>query len=334
MFPRLFALAVMLLAGLPAVAAAACRGENIVARMPAAQREALIGATLAHPYAEGNLWLASRGEERVVLVGTYHFDDPRFAPIFARLAPVVESAARVLVEAGPEEQAALEADLTSRPELTFRLTGPTLPERMAEADWQTLARAMEERGFPPFLTAKMQPWYVGVMLGIPPCAMQEMARGKTNGLDSRIMDLATREGIEIRALEPYDTLFTLFDGVSEADQLEMIRMTLAMDVDPQDNAATMADAYFEERARLIWELSRLQALAADDRPDAEVAAEIDAMEEALIRRRNRNWLPVIEAAAREGGLTVAAFGALHLSGEEGVLALLARAGFTVERLPF
>lgn len=50
-------------------------------------------------------------------------------------------------------------------------------------------------------------------------------------------------------------------------------------------------------------------------------------------RRNRAWIPVIEAAAGEGPV-FAALGALHLSGADGVLALLQRKGFAIERLPF
>jgi uncharacterized protein YbaP (TraB family) len=55
------------------------------------------------------------------------------------------------------------------------------------------------------------------------------------------------------------------------------------------------------------------------------------MEASLMTERNRAWIPVIEAAAAEGPV-LAAFGALHLSGNDGVLALLERRGFTLERL--
>ena len=48
--------------------------------------------------------------------------------------------------------------------------------------------------------------------------------------------------------------------------------------------------------------------------------------------RNRAWIPVLEETARKGTV-FAAFGALHLSGETGVLALLQANGWTIERLP-
>ena len=45
--------------------------------------------------------------------------------------------------------------------------------------------------------------------------------------------------------------------------------------------------------------------------------------------RNRAWIPVIEAAAE--GPVLAAFGALHLSGKDGVLTCCKAEGFTLEQ---
>ena len=54
---------------------------------------------------------------------------------------------------------------------------------------------------------------------------------------------------------------------------------------------------------------------------------------ALMVQRNQDWIPVLTRAAADGPV-LAAFGALHLSGDQGVLALLQAEGFTLERLPF
>jgi len=50
-----------------------------------------------------------------------------------------------------------------------------------------------------------------------------------------------------------------------------------------------------------------------------------------MKSRNRAWIPVLTQAASEGP-AFAAFGALHLSGAEGVLNLLKAEGFTLEEL--
>jgi uncharacterized protein YbaP (TraB family) len=45
--------------------------------------------------------------------------------------------------------------------------------------------------------------------------------------------------------------------------------------------------------------------------------------------RNRNWIPVIEAAALKHDRIVVAIGAAHLPGEVGVLRLLEREGWMI-----
>ena len=65
-------------------------------------------------------------------------------------------------------------------------------------------------------------------------------------------------------------------------------------------------------------------------PD-QIDAEFARMEEVLMAGRNRSWIPVLTDAAAQGPV-FAAFGALHLSGEDGVLNLLQKEGFTLEQL--
>lgn len=313
-------------------AVAACAGTDLWPTLSAEDRTAIAAAVDSLAYSRGNFWRATRGEEVVHLVGTYHFDDPRHDAIAERLAPVIATARTVLVEAGPEEQEKLKSDMTRRPDRLFLVSGPTLPEQLEKSDWQALASAMQARGIPAFMASKMQPWYVSMMLGIPPCAMTEMAEG-LRGLDERIIGLAKARQVPIRALEPYDTVFGLFDAMGPEVQLDMILTTLAMDDRAEDYSATLTAAYFKEDVRVTWELGRRAAYELPGNTPESVDADMAEMEEALMFRRNRAWIPVIEAAAAEGPAFVA-FGALHLSGRDGVLALLEREGFTLERLPF
>ena len=58
------------------------------------------------------------------------------------------------------------------------------------------------------------------------------------------------------------------------------------------------------------------------------------IEQELLIDRNRAWIPVLLDATEQNETVVAAFGAAHLPGENGVLALLENEGFLLERLPF
>ncbi len=320
------ALGVSVLAG--AGARAGCVGTDLFAALPEAERAALTADAAAAPHGEGLVFRASRGEERLTVVGTYHLPDPRHAALVAEIRPDLAAATTLLVEAGPEEEAALKARIAADPGLMFS-DGPTLPEILPEDLWQELATVTTARGMPAVLVAKMRPAFLSMILSIPPCALEEIAQGG-GGLDKALMAEAAARDLPVRAVEPYDTLFTLFEEIPQEDTEAMIRATLVGAEDGPSNSVTMGNLYFARQPRLIWEFSRHEALAAGLDPE-EVAAQMDLAEELLVVRRNRAWIAPIEAALAEGP-AVLAVGALHLSGAAGVLALLEAEGFTVTRV--
>ncbi len=316
---------------LPLTLHAQCAGRNLVTALAATEQADLRSAAQAVPFPDGNLWRATRGRQTVHIVGTYHFDDPRHDAILTAVAPLIAGAEVLLVEAGPDEEAALSERMAREPRLMTIVDGPTMPELLPEAEWQALSAAMKARGVPGFMAAKLQPWFLSLMLGIPPCDMARMANGR--GLDQRLMHEATARGLPIKALEPYDTLFVLFEKMTQADQLSMIRSALTMEPQAEDMSVTLADLYFAQESRVIWELMRHLTLTAPDVDPELVAQDLALLETTMMTDRNRAWIPVIESAAAKGPVA-AAFGALHLSGEQGVLNLLAQKGFKIERLPF
>jgi uncharacterized protein YbaP (TraB family) len=317
-----------LLAALPALAE--CQGQNRIAQLPEDVRADLVARVEAAPFPRGNFWRATRGDEIVTLVGTYHLDDPRFDALMEPLSLLVDASTTLLVEAGPLEEAELQKALARDPSLMFVLEGPTLPEALPAETWEKLKQALSARGIPAFMGAKMQPAYLSMLLGIPPCAADSLM-GKERGLDARLIERADEAGVPVRALEPYDTIFTIFAGLTPVEQREMLEMALALEHQTEDAFATMQDSYFEQDSRMIWEYSRWLTLQAPGMDPARVEADYAAMEESLMNARNRAWIPVIEAALADGPV-LAAFGALHLSGDQGVLALLEREGFTLQRL--
>jgi uncharacterized protein len=326
-FLPLLALAFSLLA---APLFAQCQGRNLFTEMEPDRLARLTAAAEAVPFPRGNYWRATRGDEIITIIGTYHFDDSRHFPTLDVITPEIAAATTVLVEAGPEEQKALMALIAREPQRMMIMDGPTLVERLPEGLWNDLEAALSARGIPGFMAAKFQPWYVTAMLAIPPCAMAEMSDPK--GLDGMVIDTAEATGVPVRGLEPFDTVFRVFDSFTEAEMVAMIEATLAVDDRAEDYSATLADSYFAGDSRMIWEYMRDESYALPGYTPEQVDAEFARMEEVLMNTRNRAWIPVLTKAAAEGPV-FAAFGALHLSGEEGVLNLLQSAGFTLEQLP-
>ena len=314
----------------PATARADCFGLNILDLMPLAERAELTAAADAVPYPSGNFWQAQKGDARITIIGTYHLDDPRHESALAHFTPVIGQAMALLVEAGPEETKALTDQMAKDPSLMTITEGPTLLETLPPDTWEDLSAAMRARGVPPFMTAKFRPWYITVMLAMPPCMLQGM-KDDPKGLDGLLIDAALAADVPIKALEPYDTVFTIFGSLTPQEEVEMIQQSLAMEDVITDFSVTLADTYFDGSSRLMWELMRYESYKMPGFSREKVDGDLARMEDLLMISRNRSWIPVIDAAAAEGPL-VMAFGALHLSGEEGVLNLLAQDGWVISAL--
>ncbi|MEZ5911796.1 MAG: TraB/GumN family protein [Paracoccaceae bacterium] len=307
------------------LARAECAGRDLLAGLAPDARDALVGDA---PFARGLYWRARRDDAEVVIVGTLHLDDPRMDGLMATLSGDIAASDLVLVEAGPEEEAALKAAIAARPDYMFITDGPTLPEMLPEDDWQALSDAARARGIPPFLISKFQPWYVTMLLSVPACEMRSLAAGQ-RGLDHRVMAEADHAGVPVKAVEPFDTILHLFEALSQDQKSEMIRATLAQEAVAEDMMATLREAYFRGEIQLFWEFAVMQALetAGDDRAATEEA--IALFEQEMLIDRNRSWVaPIVDHSA--GKRVFVAVGAAHLPGNGGLLQLLAEQGFTIE----
>lgn len=306
-----------------------CAGKDLIAALPEASYAALREKTLSAPYAEGLFFKAERDGKVIHLFGTYHLPDPRHDASLALVRPALQGATRLLVEAGPEEEAALKKKLVSDPQLIALPTGKSLPELLAPMDWKQLSDQMKERGIPPQISARLRPWYLSIMLGTPQCALAQLQAGG-EGIDHQLMADAKAQGIPLQALEPSDTLFAIFKDLTLEDEIALLRTSLEMSAKPEDMAVTLANSYFAGQPRLIWEFSVRDSETRGADP-AEARKQFALMEEVLMAKRNRAWMPVILTALDEGPVFVAS-GALHLSGDEGLLALLEAQGFEITRL--
>lgn len=336
---RLTAAALSLFALAAPVSAAECVGRDLIAQMDAEQRATLDAAVEGVPFHRGLFWEARKDDMRMTLIGTYHFGDPRHHAVLDHFGPMIDSADQLLVEAGPQEMARLQQAMIDDPNLLMDQDGPTLPERLEPAQWDSVSQAMGARGMPGFVVSKMRPWYVSMMMGMSPCMLQQVAEtGKTGGLDQMLMDQAELGDTPIAALEPWDTLFTLFQGLTPEEEIEMILAALPAAEHADDYGTTLVNAYFQQDVWRIWEFGRLDAYENSGLSRDRIDQQFALGQTKMMEERNENWIAPLTDAARkaadkqEDGHVVAAFGALHLPGEKGVLNLLQQDGWTMTRL--
>lgn len=321
----------LFLISLGSIAAAVCNDDSDLSPADLARLRA---EAALMPFHKGNLWQVEKDGVISYVFGTMHIYDPRHEAAMERLKPLIATVEQVLVEADKDSEAQLNSLLMSDPNRYLITSGPSLLDRLGAEAWAKLKPQLESYGMPPFMAAKFQPWFLGFTMMVPPCAMEDLRAGRT-GIDKSIEAYARETSKPVASLDDMEWLLNYFAKDPLDQQVEEMRWGLMLDVPMTPPEGGLGQFYFEGEHALIWgqtyhQLAKVTGhLPQEDQ--AKLKAMVDEMLIDLIPGRNLQWmdqlLPTLERTP-----SLVAVGALHLSGEQGVLNELQKAGFTVTAL--
>jgi uncharacterized protein YbaP (TraB family) len=309
---------------------AACAGESLVGEIERDKPDVWAKAVAefeAAPNSSGLLWkVAKEGVAPSWLFGTIHLPDRRVVTLREPVAEAFAAASVVVLESvdvlAPDPDSEIPQQLLSMARLP---EGKTFDADFSKAEKDALGKLTAAQGIPYFAARRLKPWFLAVSLSIPPCAHIAAMRGEPV-LDARLHKEAVAAGKKVVGLETgaeqLEAMRSVDGAIGPEALLELVQLG------PEGIAgwyATMVDLYLQERPTLALALIRAM-------PELSVmSASTDDMQDPLVRSRNRRMhgrlLPMLE----RGG-AFAAVGALHLSGEDGLVALLRRDGYAVTRV--
>lgn len=137
--------------------------------------------------------------------------------------------------------------------------------------------------------------------------------------EQKLMNLAHSQQKEVLGIESVQEQMAVVDELPNKFYVDMVTRTATNLAKSRAEYSEMVDLYFAQ------DLKGLQDLMQRDYPEEDYRK----FNEAFLVKRNRNWIPVMERMAKAKP-TFFAVGAAHLSGEEGVVALLRKQGYKVE----
>ncbi|MCP4819054.1 MAG: TraB/GumN family protein [Shimia sp.] len=317
------------------VAQAACTGPDAFKLLPEATQTDLRTRAAQAPYSQGILWQVEKNGVTSTLVGTLHIADPVHARTMAALKTRITPPEQVFLELTTQSQTAFQRHLADNPGVYLIEQGDSLIDILGAPHWKTMSAELQKRGLPPFMAARYQPWFLGLTLMMPPCAMADLTAGK-KGLDHQIEAFADDAQIPTQSLDSINGLLDILASDPLEKQVEELLWSLELDLyeDTTSQTPAMIALYTAEDIQLIWELSRHQTLsrAKDDSTARELATLMAVVEADLIAKRNHQWaehlIPALEKTP-----SLVAVGALHLPGDTGLLRLLENAGYSITRLP-
>ncbi len=271
-------------------------------------------------YAEGLLWrVKSPSATASYVFGTVHIADPR-----------VQAVVRDMLETvGPLDSISLEVLQT--PEATARagqrminLDGPALSERVGADLFAKTVASAAAYGLNALVLERFKPWAVAVILSVPVSEMRAQASGSPNS--ERILQAyAGNNQIALYEIETYDEQLSLFDGLAEAEQIEMLRLAVQNSGIADQVFARIVNAYLARDLNKIYRL--MEEMAVGQEADLQAFFESE-----FIEGRNHRMVERILPRLAEGNALIAV-GALHLPDEAGVLRLLEQRGYTISRMP-
>ncbi len=266
-----------------------------------------------HNFHRGLLWkIETAGVAPSHLFGTYHSNDPRITTLPCPVQEAFDRSASYTMEVITNG-----AGIVSMAEAMFLGDGQSLKDVLGEQLYRETLRAVsisepERAGG----IVHMKPWAVLMMLSAP-------REGHGLFLDMALQYTATQRGKPTYGLETMQEQIAVFNGMSLADQIVLLRDAVQTHQLTQDVMEELTQAYLNR------DLHALLALSEKNKPqDARV---YNAMIDRLLVQRNVNMAERMRVRLKEGNAFVAV-GALHLPGDTGILRLLSDAGYRVTRV--
>lgn len=140
-------------------------------------------------------------------------------------------------------------------------------------------------------------------------------------VDMELMNISKEQNEEVFGLETIQDQLNVFDKIPYDVQVQELLKSVKSGLE-KDKAEI-------QKMLTIYKSEDIEAmLNSSKESDNKMMADY---EEDLLLKRNKNWIPVIEKAMKEKP-TFFGVGAAHLAGEEGVIKLLRKQGYTVEAI--
>lgn len=144
--------------------------------------------------------------------------------------------------------------------------------------------------------------------------------GKTESYEKSIADIASEKNIKTLGLETIADQMGIFDDLTKEQQTEMVMEGIRSGSNSNDEMTVMQQLYRKQYVDSLYAyISSKESVLMDG--------------DAFLKNRNHNWIPKIKDIIKDQTAFIAV-GAGHLGGQEGVIELLKKEGYTVTPVKF
>lgn len=268
-------------------------------------------------HADTSVWKVSRDGNHLYLGGTIHILGKSDFPLPRAYHSAYNDADMVVLETDMAVVRAPEYQRKILLETTYSGDGSIIQD-LSHDTVALLRNHLEQRGIPPASLFRFKAGMLSVTLTV----LELQTMGFTEaGVDEYFWRQALEDGKDLGYLESADEQIEFLVNMGKGHEDELIRQSIMeMKRLPQ----------YMNALREGWrqgDLEQLETVGLDTWVD-----QFPELYDTLLVDRNRNWIPEIERLMATEDVELVLFGALHMVGEEGILALLKDRGYRIEQL--
>jgi uncharacterized protein YbaP (TraB family) len=260
------------------------------------------------------MWRVKGGGATVYLLGSVHAMKEDSYPLPSAMETAFDSVDTLVFEVDLDDLDSAAIQMLAAGTLDGK---ETLEEVVGPATWSALMVQVEKTDIPAAMFRRMKPWMAAVT--ITALAMTDAGYLPSAGVDAYFSRRADESGKERIALETVEFQVGLFSDLTAEQSLAFLRYTL---VDLETVIPELDELSAHWRAGRVEAVEALMAEGFDEFPE---------LLEKMVTDRNLAWMPPIEGLLAGDSDTMVVVGSLHLVGEDGLVNLLRKRGYTVER---
>ena len=277
-----------------------------------------IGAAGAKPPTP-MLWKVSKGQSTVYLLGSMHFLKGDDYPLSPDVDAAYRAAAKLVFEIAPDQLNSPAAQASMLKRGMYQDPTHKLQDDLSPSTWSALEAYGKKNGLPAMALQRFEPWTAALTLVA--LETQKLGMDPNSGLDQHFMKMASTDHKPGAGLETVEQQLGIFADAPLKLQVDMLRQALdELPVFPKEM----------NNEHQLWRDGDIVGMYAEMKKDFDKYPDLY---QKLLAQRNRNWIPQIEKMLAENGtVTLVIVGAAHLPGRDGVVQLLRKDGYRVDRV--
>ena len=268
-------------------------------------------------YAGTSVWTVEKDGNRLFIGGTVHLLTASDYPLPPAYEKAYNGSVKVVLETNMQKLQSPEFQAIMMRELSYS-DGRNLEQVVNQDTYAALEQFFSKRGIPMAGIIGFKPGMVSIMM-----TMVELQRlGLAGiGVDAYYSTKSINDQKKLGQLETVETQIAFIASMGAGQVDEMLIYTLADIESLPELMNSMKQAWRQGN------LAELKAVGITPFKN-----EFPDIYQALIVDRNNAWLPKIEAMVKTSEVEFVLVGALHLAGDDGLLAQLVARGYKVRQL--